>query len=127
MLLTSCSTHLPNHDQSGVYAETYCQPDASVLFETGIQGSYRLDDSQPCMNSSMCVIFVSQGIAKIDQETIAKILGDVTLIALNHPSTGGLIGTNHVPVVFGIKLAGELGGVHEVTKHDGKLTAFSFR
>src|SRR5262245_39128090 len=92
--------------------------------QTDIQVSHRIQDTQTRPYRSLCVIFMGMGIAKIDQETIAKILGDVTLIALNHLRTGGLIGTNHVPVVFGIKLAGELGGVHEVTKHDRELPSF---
>src|SRR5262245_3381232 len=38
-----------------------------------------------------------------------------------------LIRTHHVPVLFRIKLAGECGGVHQVTEHDGQLTSFRVR
>ena len=48
-------------------------------------------------------------------------------IASNHLRTGGLIRTDHVPVVFGIESAGECGGIDEVTEHHGELPAFCFR
>jgi hypothetical protein len=35
-----------------------------------------------------------------------------------------LICTYHFSVIFGIKLAGEFGGIEEVTKHDGELPSF---
>src|SRR5262249_7029826 len=106
--------------------ETYGQYDALVLFQTGLQGSYRLDDSHPRADSALGIVFVCLRIAKIDQEPIAKELGDVTIIALNHRSTGGLIRADHVPVRFGVELAGESRGVHEVTKQHGELSPFGF-
>ena len=39
-------------------------------------------------------------------------------------STDPLIRTYHVPVVFGVKLAGQFGGVHQVAKHHRELAAF---
>jgi hypothetical protein len=110
-----------------VYTETYCQSDAFVLFKTGIQGSYRLDESQPGADSSLCIVFVCLRIAKIDQEPISKELGDVSLIALDDLGTGSLIGTDHVPILFRVELAGEYGRVHQITKQHGELAAFGLR
>src|SRR5712691_8359682 len=50
----------------------------------------------------------------------------MSIIALNHLSTGCLIRTDHFPVVFGIELGREAGGIDQVTEHDGELTAFRF-
>src|SRR5262249_1199722 len=36
-----------------------------------------------------------------------------------------LVNTNHVPVLFRVELAGQLGGVYEITEHDGELPSFS--
>jgi hypothetical protein len=38
-----------------------------------------------------------------------------------------VIGTDHLPVLFGVELAGEACGVHEVTEEDGELPTFSVR
>ena len=110
-----------------MYTETYCQSDAFVLFKTGIQGSYRLDDSQPGADSSLCIVFVCLRIAKIDQEPISKELGDMPLIALDDLGTGSLICTDHVPILFRVELAGEYGRVHQITKQHGELAAFGLR
>jgi hypothetical protein len=66
------------------------------------------------------------GIPKIHQQSIPQELGNMSLIALDDCRTCRLIGTNNFPVLFGVELAGEFGGVHEVTEHHRELTAFSF-
>ena len=66
------------------------------------------------------------GIAKVDQETIPKELGDMSIKACDDFGTDCLIGTDHVPVVFGIELAKRVGGIDQVTEHHGELTAFRF-
>jgi hypothetical protein len=124
LFLSPLTPHLSNHDQSGVYTETYCQSDAFVLFETGMQGSYRLYNSQPGADSSLGIVFVCLRIAKIEQETIPEQLGDVPIVALDNVSTHPLIRTHHVPVLFGVELAGEARGVHEVTEQHGELAPF---
>ena len=67
------------------------------------------------------------GIAKIDQQAIAEILGDMPLKALDDLGTGGLIGAHHLPQIFGIELAGERGRIHQVTEQHGELAAFGLR
>src|SRR5215470_8089501 len=66
------------------------------------------------------------GIAEIDQQTITEELGNMPIVALNNFSTHLLIRPYHVPVLFGIELGGQLGGIDQVTKHHGQLSAFSF-
>jgi hypothetical protein len=70
---------------------------------------------------------VSHRIAKVDQQTIAKVLGDMPIVALDNFRTRRLICPHHFPVLFGIKLGGKFRGVHEITEHDGELATFSFR
>ena len=47
-------------------------------------------------------------IAKIDEETITQELGNVSLKTLDDFSTRRLIGSDHVPVLFWVELAGQL-------------------
>src|SRR5215467_13776194 len=66
-------------------------------------------------------------ITKIDQQPISEILRNVAAIALDHLRASGLIRTDDLPQVFGIKLAREHGGVREVAEHDGELAALGVR
>src|SRR5215472_15361899 len=66
------------------------------------------------------------GIAEVHQESIPEELGDMSIKASNHLGTGGLVGTDHFPVIFWVELAGEFGGIDQVTEHDRQLPSFSF-
>jgi hypothetical protein len=127
LFLSPLTPHLPNHDQSSVYTETYCQSDAFVLFQAGLQGSYRLDDAQPSADSSLRIVFMCLGIAKVHEEPIAKELGDMAIIALDNVGTHPLILAHHLTPVFRVELAGESSGVHEVTEHHRELSPFGVR
>src|SRR5262245_11537005 len=59
-----------------------------------------------------------------------KTICDVSMAAIvapNHLRTGGLIGTDDVPVLFGVELAGESCGVHQITEQHGELAPFGVR
>src|SRR6516225_7393106 len=49
------------------------------------------------------------------------------IVALDHVGTNSLIRTYHVPILFGVELAGEFRRVHEITEHHGELPSFSLR
>src|SRR5688572_20493060 len=67
------------------------------------------------------------GIAKVDQHAIPKVLRNVAVKAVNDLCTHGLIGPDDVPVVFGIKLAGEGHRIDEIAEQDSELAAFGLR
>jgi len=87
----------------------------------------RSEDTKASAYSPMRIIFMGLRIAKIHEEPIPKELGDVPVIAVNHLRTGGLIGTDHVPILFGVELAGEGGRAHQVTEQHGELAAFGLK
>src|SRR5262245_12497197 len=103
-----------------------CQSDALVLSETGIQGSYRFYNSQPGANSSLGVILMGMRIAEIDEQTVTEQLGDMPIVALNNVGTHPLVCTDHIPVLFGIDLGGELGRINQVAEHHRELATFGF-
>jgi hypothetical protein len=72
----------------------------------------------------MRIVFMGVGIAEVHEEPIPEQLSNVPVIASNQLRTGGLVGTDHVPVVFGIELAGEFGGIDQVAEHDRELPSF---
>src|SRR5215467_1472307 len=67
------------------------------------------------------------GIAKIDEESIAQKLRNVSFVALDNFGTNSLICTYHVTPVFRVELAGELCRVHQITEHYGQLPSFRVR
>jgi hypothetical protein len=73
------------------------------------------------------IVFMCRGIAKIDQEPIAEVLRDMARIGLDDRTGGLLLGADHGAPVFGVELAGELRGAHQVTEQHRKLAAFRLR
>src|SRR2546422_632479 len=70
---------------------------------------------------------MGQGIAEVDQQAIAEILGDMPVKTPDHLGAGRLIGPYHLAQLFWVTLAGETGRVHQVAKQHGELAAFSVR
>jgi len=92
-----------------------------------MQAVHRSEDTKASAYSPLHIIFMGLRIAKIHEEPIPKELGDVPVIAANPLRTGGLIGTDYVPILFGVELVGESSGVHQVTEHHRELAAFGVR
>ena len=120
-------------------AQTESELDAFVLLQTSIEVSHRIEDTQTSPDSSLRIVFMGLGIAKVHQETIPEQLGDMSIIACDDLRTDRLVGTDHVPVVFGIELPKRVvestksqnitvscrrsaSGVREVTTGDGGWT-----
>ena len=66
-----------------------------------------LDDPEPGPHGPLGVIFVRQGVAEVDEQAIAQILGDMPLKAGDHLGAGVLIGADHLTEVFRVELTGE--------------------
>ena len=74
----------------------------------------------------MGIIFMGLGIAEVHEETIPEQLGDMPIVALDDFRTSRFIGSDDVPVLFGVKLGRQFGRIHQVAEHDGELAPFSF-
>src|SRR5262249_29664036 len=92
-----------------------------------LQSPEGLDQLQAGADSTLGLVSMGLRIAKVDQEPIPQILGDMAAIALDHFGTRRLVGTYHLAVVFRVKLTGEARGVHEVAEQHGELAAFGLR
>jgi hypothetical protein len=91
-----------------------------------MQGCHRSEDTKTSAYSPLGIILMGLGIAEIDQESISQELGDVPIVVSNHLRTGGVIRPHHVPVLFGIKLTGELRRIYKIAEQHGELPAFGF-
>src|SRR5215831_10246062 len=96
--------------------------DTFLSLQTSIQVVHGMEDTQACAHCSLGVIFMCLGIPKVHQEPIAQKLSDVPFIALDNLCTRRLIGTDDVPVLFGVELGGEAGGIDQVAEHHRELS-----
>src|SRR5262247_711556 len=76
------------------------------------------------MDSSLGIVFVSLGIAKIDEEPIPEQLGDMSIVPLDDLRTSRLIGTYHVSVHFWVELGCQFGRFDDVDEHHRELPSF---
>ena len=107
LFLPPPAPHLPHHDQPGMDPQAHGQVHPPLLPQAGIELSHGLDHAQPGPHRPLRIVFMRQGIAKVDQQAIAEILGDMPLKALDHLGAGVLIGPHHLAQVFRVELAGE--------------------
>jgi hypothetical protein len=121
------TAHFPDHDRTGVDAKAHRELHAIVGLQARIQSRHSVHNLQTGVDRPQCIVFMGLGIAKVDQQAIAEILGDMPFVALDNSSGGRLIGTHHLAQVFGIELVGEDSRVHQVAEHHGQLSAFCCR
>jgi hypothetical protein len=105
-------------------AQAHRQLHPAFRLQASVELPHGFHHSQSSSYCPLRIIFVRLGIAKVDQQPIAQILRDMPLKAGDHLATGVLISPHHLAPVFGVKLTGEHGRVHEVTKQHGELAAF---
>ena len=73
------------------------------------------------------LVFMGRGVAKIDQQPIAEVLGDMARVGLDNLGRGFLVGADHGAPVFRVELAGELRRAHQVTEQHRQLPPFRLR
>ena len=124
LFLPGATAYLPHHHEPGMDAQAHGQLHPPLLRQAGIELPQGLDHPQPGPHGPLGVIFVRQRVAEVDEQAIAEILRDMPLKAGDHLGARVLIGPHHLAEVFRVKLAGEDGGVHQVTEQHGELAAF---
>src|SRR5262245_37840197 len=87
------------------------------LLQLLIQVTHSSEDTQPSPYCTLGVIVMGLGVvAEIHEQPVTEQLGDMPIVALDNVGTHPLICPYHVPVLFGVELAGQHRGVHEVTE-----------
>jgi len=51
--------------------------------QTGVQRRNSLDNAQAGVHGTPGIVFVSRGVAKIDEQSIAEVLGDMAAVVLD--------------------------------------------
>ena len=101
------------------------QADRVLLRQPFMQPAEGFDHPKTSTHRPLGIVFVCPGIAKVHQQPIAKVLGDMAVKALDHLRTGGVIGLDDLAQVFQVELSSERRRVDQVTEQHRELTALS--
>jgi hypothetical protein len=99
-----------------VDAKTQCEADPAFPLQAHIEPGQRVYQTEAAPHGPLGSVFMGLGIAKVDEEPIPQILGDMAVEALHDLCTHAVIGVDHLTEIFGIKLPSEARGVHQITK-----------
>src|SRR5262245_22561696 len=105
-------------------SDAHAQPHSALLLQLLIQPPHGFHHPQGGAHRALAVVFMRLGVAKIYEQTIAQILGDVPFKALDHLGAHALIRSHHFAQLFGVQAGGEGGRIDEVTKQHRELAAF---
>ena len=88
-----------------------------------IEFLHSCDHTQTCPHSSLRIVFMRLGIAKVDEQAIAEILRNVPLQTLDHRGACGLVGADDLTAGLRVELARQGRGVHQIAEQHRELTA----
>ena len=88
---------------------------------------HRLDDLEPSPQRPLGIVLVSLRPAEIGHQTVAQILRDMALVALDDRPAGALIRLHEASQVLGIELLGQRRRAHQVAEHHRDLAALEGR
>jgi len=104
LFLTSLPTHVPHNDEPRMHPDTESKVEAFGLLQMGMQVAHGSEDTQASAYSALGVIFMGVWIAKIDQQSITKELGHISVKTLDDVCAHLLIRTDHVSQVLRVKV-----------------------
>jgi hypothetical protein len=116
LFLATAAPDFAHYHQAGMDPHPHGQLDPLLLLQSAVERRRGLHHGQPGAYRSLRIVLMRLRIAKVDEQAIAEILGNVALEALDDRGTGLLIGTHHLAVVFRIELTGEGSRVHQITE-----------
>jgi hypothetical protein len=97
LLVSLSSADIADDHQPGVDTHAHGKLNAMLLLQSLVERPHCLKDTQAGSNGSLGIILMSRRVAKIDEQTIAKVLGHIALKSLNNVVTGRLVGSDDFP------------------------------
>jgi hypothetical protein len=116
-----------NDHDPGVQAQADRHTHPVLQHQTGIQRCHDVHNGQPGAHCPLGGIFVRLGIAKVDEQAIARVLRHIAVKGLDRRHCDRLVGAHHGPIVFRIQLLSEARRANQIAKHHRELTAFGVR
>lgn len=103
--------------------EPRCNPHARTRCRTGrcLQGADRVYDGEARAYGAFGIVLAGRGITKIDQDSIALVLGDEALELRRDPGCDLMEGDDLVVDIFGVALHGQGHRADQMAGHDRQL------
>jgi hypothetical protein len=92
--------------------------------QTSIECPHGFHNPQTSADGAAGIVFMRLGVAKVHQQPIPEILGNMAVKALNDCGGGLLVGADDLSPIFWVELASQQGRVDQVTKEHGELAPF---
>jgi hypothetical protein len=125
--LTCATAHSTNDGEPCVQTEAYGNAHPMLWLQMSIQRLQRIENGQAGMHGPEGSVFMGLRPAKVEQQPVPEILCHVAIEGLYRGDHRLLVGAYHGPVVFGVELAGQPGGVNEIAEQHGHLPPFGLR
>ena len=87
---------LAGDDQSGMDADAHSQSDVILRRQRLAELEQLVGDAKPAVDRASRVIFMRQGIAEVDQDPVAEVLGDMAVEAIDDTTDQDLIVVDHL-------------------------------
>ncbi len=101
--------------------DAHAELDAMAPAKASVERLDTRHDAEARVHRPPGVILVRLGIAEIDEQPVADVLGDVAVEAADCFGAGFLGGTQHLAQVFRIQLLGERRRADQVAEHHRQL------
>jgi hypothetical protein len=99
------TTHFTNHYWTRMNPKAHGKLHTFLSLQTLIERRRDdLDNAQTCKQGAPRIVFVRHWPAKIDQQPVTEILGNMAFILVNDLGGCLLIGPDHLTQVFGVEL-----------------------
>jgi hypothetical protein len=96
---------IADHDQPGGDADPHLE---GIKAARETQAAHLLNQGQARPHSLAGLVFMSLGVAEVGEHTIAHVLGNKPLEAADGLSAGSVIGAEHIAIILGVQMAGQL-------------------
>jgi hypothetical protein len=123
LVMARASAYVIDDHQAGMAPKSDVEGYSAFLGQARVELAHCLHNSEAGAHGPLRIVFVCSGVAEVDEQSIAEVIGDMPLVAGDHLGARLLIGQHHLAQLFGIELTGKRRRIDQITKQDGELPA----
>ena len=114
----------PDHHEPGMDPQPHSDPVPWGQRQPGVERVQGVQHAQPRPDGPLGIVFMRQGIAKIDHEATLEVLGQIAVIPVNHRGTALLVGPHHLAQVFWVQVPRQRRRIDQLAAQHRELAAF---
>jgi hypothetical protein len=121
LLRSTLADQIADHDEAGGDANPHVQ---GLLCD---EPADRVDDREPGAHRALGIVLMRLGIAEIDQDSVAHILGDKTAKTADGVGNAAMIGADDLTQILRIEAGGQRRRPDLIAEHHGQLPPLCLR